>query len=98
MEARAVNQPPMAQLPFSVFLNRDLAGSVTLTGTDTDWKSVSVIIGPTYHTNFFLKIFFAQSGLELRNIRLIMTEDMEEKIRNILEAIRATDRGNGDPF
>ena len=98
MEARAVNQPPMAQLPFSVFLNRDLAGSVTLTGTDTDWKSVSVIIGPTYHTNFFLKIFFAQSGLELRNIRLVMTEDKEEEIRDILEAIRATDRGNGDPF
>ena len=96
LEARAVNQPPMAQLPFSVFKDKDLIRSVTLTGADTDWTPVSVELPPTYITNFFLKLYFAQSGLELRHVRLILAEDMEDQIREAMQAARASDRGNSN--
>ena len=97
LEARAVNQPPMAQLPFSVFQDRELVREVSLSGTDTEWKPVSVELAPSYITNFFLKLYFAQSGLELRNIRLVLQEDREEEIKAAQAAARATDRGNADP-
>ena len=97
LEARAVNQPPMAQLPFSVFQDRTLVREVVLSGKDTDWTPVSVVLNPSYITNFFLKLYFAQSGLELRNIRLVLQEDREEEIRAAQAAARATDRGNADP-
>ena len=97
LEARAVNQPPMAQLPFSVFQDRTLVREVVLSGKDTDWTPVSVVLSPSYITNFFLKLYFAQSGLELRNIRLVLQEDREEEIRAAQAAARATDRGNADP-
>lgn len=96
MEARAVNQPPMAQLPFSVFKDKDLIRSVTLTGANTDWTPVSVELPPTYITNFFLKLYFAQNGLELRHVRLILAEDMENQIREAMQAARASDRGNSN--
>ena len=97
LEARAVNQPPMAQLPFSVFQDRDLVREVSLSGADTEWTPVSVRLNPSYITSFFLKLYFAQSGLELRNIRLVLQEDREEEIKAAQAAARATDRGNADP-
>ena len=96
LEARAVNQPLMAQLPFSVFQDRDLIREVTLTGADTAWTPVSVELRLCYTSNFLLKLYFAQSGLELRNVRLVLAEDLEEQFREAQAARRATDRGNGD--
>jgi beta-glucosidase len=69
---------------------------VVLSGKDTDWTPVSVELNPSYITNFFLKLYFAQSGLELRNIRLVLQEDREEEIRAAQAAARATDRGNAE--
>jgi len=97
LEARAVNQPLMAQLPFSVFQDRELVREVTLTGADTAWTPVSVELRLCYTGNFLLKLYFAQSGLELRNVRLVLAEDLEEQFREAQAARRAGEEGNGDP-
>ena len=97
LEARAVNQPLMAQLPFSVFQDRDLVREVTLTGADTAWVPVSVELQLCYTGNFLLKLYFAQSGLELRNVRLVLAEDLEEQFREAQAARRAGEEGNADP-
>ena len=97
LEARAVNQPLMAQLPFSVFQDRELVREVTLTGADTAWVPVSVELQLCYTGNFLLKLYFAQSGLELRNVRLVLAEDLEEQFREAQAARRAGEEGNADP-
>ena len=40
--------------------------------------------------------FRAQSGLELRNLRLVLAEDLEEQFRKAQAEARATERGNAD--
>ena len=97
LEARAVNQPLLAQLPFSVFQDRNLVREVTLTGADTAWVPVSVELQLCYTGNFLLKLYFAQSGLELRNVRLVLAEDLEEQFREAQAARRAGEEGNADP-
>jgi beta-glucosidase len=87
----------MAQLPFSVFQDRDLIREITLTGADTAWVPVSVELRLCYTSNFLLKIYFAQSGLELRNVRLVLAEDLEAQFREAQAARRAGEEGNGDP-
>ena len=96
LEARAVKQPRMAQLPFSVFQDRELVREVTLTGADTEWTPVSLELKLCYTSNFLLRFYFAQSGLELRNLRLVLAEDLEEQFRKAQAEARATDRGNAD--
>lgn len=97
LEARAVNQPRMAQLPFSVFQDRELVREVTLTGADTEWTPVSVELALCYTANYLLKFYFAQSGLELRNIRLVLAQDLEAQFREAQAARRAGEEGNADP-
>ena len=97
LEARAVNQPRMAQLPFSVFQDRGLVREVTLTGADTEWTPVSVELALCYTANYLLKFYFAQSGLELRNLRLVLAQDLEAQFRETQAARRAGEEGNADP-
>ena len=91
LEARAVGQVRMAQLPFSVYMNRDLIREVTLTGADVEWIPVSVEFPPCPPGNIYLKLFFAQSGLELQNIRLIRKEILSEETRGNPETMTSAD-------
>ena len=97
LEARAVGQARMAQLPFSVYQDHELIREVTLTGSDTEWTPVTVDFPMCYSRNFYLRFFFAQSGLELRNIRLVLKEDREDKVQTYIEAHRSADPEDKDP-
>jgi beta-glucosidase len=78
---RAVDQPDVAQLPVSVFQNRELVKTVTLTGMDRDWQTVRITLGPVFVANFFLKLYFAQGGLEIRSAKLTIVRDLEEEFK-----------------
>ena len=78
---RADNQPDVAQLPMSVFHDRELVKTVTLTGMDKKWQTVRMTLRPVFMTNFFLKFYFAQGGIEIKSARLIITKDLEEEFR-----------------
>lgn len=65
---------PLAQLPLSVFQDRLLMGTVTLSGAEKEWQTKTVDF-PTQiflHT-FYVKLFFGMSGMEIKEIRLVRT-------------------------
>ncbi len=78
LEMRAHNQPDVAQLPLSIFQDRNLVKTITLTGMDKEWQTVKVELAPSFIANFYLKFFFAQGGLEIKSAKLIRTHDLED--------------------
>ncbi|WP_026652742.1 glycoside hydrolase family 3 protein [Butyrivibrio proteoclasticus] len=69
MEVRANAKSSLAQIPLSIFVDNKLSKMLTLTGDDTQWQTVEVDI-PVPFINFFIKLYFAQDGMEIRNIRV----------------------------
>lgn len=58
---------PLQQLNVSVFCDRGLLGIVSLRGSDQEWCSVRMTMErPTRRKTFYLKLFFASGGLEVR--------------------------------
>ncbi|QFJ55162.1 glycoside hydrolase family 3 protein [Pseudobutyrivibrio xylanivorans] len=74
------NLSDLAQIPLSIFKDKDLLKMVTLTGEDKDWQTIEVpLIGCAM--TFFLKLYFAQDGMEIKNIRISLTKSREEEFR-----------------
>ncbi len=78
---RADDQPDVAQLPISVFQDKSLIKTVTLTGMDKEWKTIKVGLYPSFVGNFYLKLYFAQGGLEIQSARVVVTKNMEEEFK-----------------
>ncbi|MCR5342466.1 MAG: glycoside hydrolase family 3 C-terminal domain-containing protein [Butyrivibrio sp.] len=78
---RADNQPDVAQLPLSIFQDKMLIKTVTITGMDKEWKTVRINMNPAIMSNFYLKFYFAQGGLEIKSIKIIKTKDLEEEFK-----------------
>ncbi len=74
---RSTDQNDVSQLPLSVFQDRNLLGTATLTGTQRDWETVEFnVMG--FSGNFYLRFFAAQTGLELKSVRLEIVKTMAE--------------------
>ncbi len=74
---RSTDQNDVSQLPLSVFQDRNLLGTATLTGAQRDWETVEFnVMG--FSGNFYLRFFAAQTGLELKGVRLEIVKTMEE--------------------
>lgn len=72
----------LAQLPVSVFQDKQLMETVTLAGSDKEWQRKAVRFPvPLFHYTFFIKLFFGMSGMELKDVKVVMEESMEESIR-----------------
>lgn len=71
----------LAQIPVSVFLNGTLAGTITVNGTDGEWISVSQELGMIVFPNNYIRLYFAQSGMKIRKIRLWKKEQEGEAER-----------------
>ncbi len=78
---RANTRTGVAQLPLSVFYDKKLEKTITLTGEDTQWRTFDFKIGPVYNNNFYLKLYFGQSGMELKECTISLAESYEDKIR-----------------
>ncbi|WP_026660588.1 glycoside hydrolase family 3 protein [Butyrivibrio sp. AC2005] len=78
---RADNQPDVAQLPLSIFQDKMLIKTVTLTGMDKEWQTVRIGMNPAIMSNFYLKFYFAQGGLEIKSVKIIKTKDLEEEFK-----------------
>lgn len=67
----------VAQLPLSIFLDRQLVKTISLRGADTEWeKRIVEISEPIMKNNFNIKLFFRQSGIEIKEFSIVMTESM----------------------
>ncbi len=78
---RAAGQSDLAQVSMSVFAGKDLLSTVTLKGSDRDWQTVTIPVPNPVMETVYLKLFFAQSGMEIESFKMHMTRDLEEIIR-----------------
>ena len=64
-----------AQMPMSVFADKKLVKTIALTGTDREWeKRVMEIPWLIDKDKFMIKIFFCQSGIEIKEFCVVRTE------------------------
>ncbi|MCR5469199.1 MAG: glycoside hydrolase family 3 C-terminal domain-containing protein [Lachnospiraceae bacterium] len=85
LDVRANAVSELAQIPLSIFKDKQLVKMITLTGEDKEWKTFEIDLGPCFFTSF-LKLYFAQDGMELRNIKVSLTKSLEEEIRKRRES------------
>ena len=78
---KADNQPDVAQLPMTIFQDKMLVKTVTLTGMDKEWQTLKMELFPSFIGNFYLKFYFAQGGLKIRSAKVTVTKDMEEAFK-----------------
>ena len=78
---RADNQPDVAQLPMTIFQDKMLVKTVTLTGMDKEWQTLKLELFPSFIGNFYLKFYFAQGGLKIKSAKVTVTKDMEEAFK-----------------
>lgn len=64
---------PLAQLPMSIYRDKNLVREITLTGADTEWQTFEIDLGVNLFT-FFMRLFFAQAGIEIERAAVDMTE------------------------
>ena len=81
LELKADNQPDVAQLPVSVFQDKMLVKSFTLTGMDKEYKTVKIDLIPAFMSNFYLKFYFAQGGLKIKSAKVTVTKDIEAEFK-----------------
>lgn len=81
LTCRTAGQKALAQIPLTVSQDRQIVKTVSLTGEDTDWRTESIPLAPSFHNTTFLKFYFGQGGMEIRKARLVLEESMEEQYR-----------------
>lgn len=74
---RSTDSNDVSQLPLSVFQDRNLLGTATLTGAQREWETAEFKV-PAFSGNFYLRFFAAQTGLAVQSCVLELTETMEE--------------------
>lgn len=80
MVLRSTDSNDVSQLPLSVFQDRNLLGTITLTGAQRDWETVELNV-PAFSGNFYLRFYAAQTGLELQSCTLEYKMSLEELMR-----------------
>lgn len=64
-----------AQLPMSIFCDKQLVTTITLMGADTEWETRIVEIPESIQkNNFNIKLFFRQSGIDIKSFSIVMTQ------------------------
>lgn len=72
----------LAQLPVSVFQDKQLVETVTLAGSEKEWQTRVVRFPvPLFNYTFFIRLFFGMSGMELKDVKVVMEQSLEEVIR-----------------
>lgn len=83
MTVRANATSELAQIPLSIYRDKALLKMLTLTGEDKDWRTLEIPLNDCSMT-FFLKLYFAQDGMEIKDITLSLVKSREEEFRLML--------------
>jgi beta-glucosidase len=83
MTVRADAKSPLAQIPLTIFLNTTMLKMVTLNGSDTEWREISVDIDEGI-VSFYLKLYFALDGMEIRDMKVELVEELNEELLEML--------------
>lgn len=63
-----VDASELAQVPMSVFVNGTLKKTFTLNGTDGEQVELEQSLGEFFNSNNYLKLYFAESGMQIDEI------------------------------
>lgn len=77
---RSTDQNDVSQLPISVFQDRNLLGTLTLTGAQREWETFTLKV-PSFSGNFYLRFFAAQTGLAMKSCKLKLEQSFEELMK-----------------
>ncbi len=81
---RSTDSNDVSQLPISIFQDRNLLGTFTLTGAEREWKTVTVDV-PAFSGNFYLRFFAAQTGLAIQSCVLELKQSIEEQMKSHMQ-------------
>ncbi len=81
LDCRITGQPGLAQVPVTLSQDKQIVKTVSLTGEDTEWRIEEVQLNPSFHHTTFLKFFFGQGGMEIREARLTLVKSMEAEFQ-----------------
>lgn len=84
IRCKANTENTLAQIPCSVFQEKKLVGTVSLTGADREERTFELTMEPALMGSFYLKFYFGQSGMKITKCRLTLLKDMEKEITQIL--------------
>ncbi len=77
MTVRANTKSALAQIPLTISKDKDVIKMITLKGDETEWQTIEINLSPSFAT-FYLKFYFAQDGMEIKDIHITMTERIEK--------------------
>ncbi len=81
LTCRVTGQGSLAQVPLTLSQDKQILKTISLTGEDREWRCEEIRLNPSFHNTTFLKFFFGQGGMEIREARLVLAESLEEKFR-----------------
>ncbi len=72
----------LAQIPITILIGGRLLTTITINGTKGQWIEETRDLGLMFHPNSYLKLYFAQSGVEIGEIKISLREELDlEKFR-----------------
>ncbi|MCR5417073.1 MAG: glycoside hydrolase family 3 C-terminal domain-containing protein [Pseudobutyrivibrio sp.] len=83
MTVRANAVSDLAQIPLTIFRDTNMVKMITLTGEDKDWQKIDVDFDFCL-ASFYIKLYFAQEGMEIKDIQVSLTKNMENEIKAML--------------
>lgn len=83
---RVPGQGSLAQVPVTISQNKQVLKTVSLTGEDREWQRQEIMLQPFFQNTGFLKFYFGQGGMELKDVKVTLTESWEEKIKAMMAA------------
>ena len=60
----------LSQIPLSIFRDKQLLKTITLTGKDSEWRTEVIDLEPAFCSTYFLKFYFGQSGMEIKECKI----------------------------
>lgn len=81
LACRVAGQGSLAQVPMTLSQDRQIIKTISLTGEDREWRTEEIVIQPSFFNTIFLKFFFGQGRMEIREARLTLLESKEEDFR-----------------
>lgn len=75
------NENSLAQIPLTVFQDSQVVKMITLSGKDSSWRTETAAISILFNYTCYIKFYFGQGGMEIKECRLELMESLEEEIK-----------------
>ncbi len=69
--------PILAQIPFTLFQDQNMVGTVSITGADKEWQTFTFEEIPLPMLTCTLRLRFSQGGMEIKDMRMELVKEIE---------------------